>query len=315
MRIAVLAVLIATAGARSPGPIQRPYEQFAPIADSLAKAVSVAYAHTWVDSVFGGSKDAGTQAAIQLWHGKRYAAHEYELDTGAPYLARALKAAQAQRDTFAIAYVHDRRGLGALIIGRQEEAKKDFAEAVRYAKRAGFTEIEGDAHRGLGGIAKVEGAYARAQRELALAVKQLAQPSFEWLHSQLMLGEMMNRTGHPDDARDKFEEVLAEAKRRNHRWTIAAATQDLANVEFEQGDMAEADRRWYAAALQFDTLATRKMAPPTAAIGSRTNRAHALAVLGRYAEAEKLLDQQVAASSKLEDPGERISCIGELGTV
>lgn len=319
MRRAFLAILLfATAGAvyaRTPGPIQRPYEQLAPIADSLAKNVNPDRAHAWADSVSGTTRDRGTLAAIQLWHGKRYGAHEYQYDKGAPYFTQALAEAHALRDTFAIAYVHDRRGIAHLVLGHQEPAKKDFAEAVRYAKRAGFPQIEGDAHRGLGAIAKMEGDYARARTELALAVKQLPQPSSEWLQSQLMLGEMMNRTGNPDGARDKFEEVLAEGRRRKHAWTIAAAMQDLGIVAFEQGDMAEADRQWYAAALQFDTLRTRKVAPPTASIGCRTNRAHALMVLGRYAEAEQLLDKLIADSAALEDQTDRIGCMGELGAL
>lgn len=317
MRSAVLALLLVAgiAQARTPGPIQRPYEQLAPIADSLAKNVNPERAHAWADSVSRTTRDRGTLAALQLWHGKRYGAHEYEYDKGAPYFTQALKEAHALRDTFAIAYVHDRRGIAALVLGHQEPAKKDFTEAIRYAKRAGFPQIEGDAHRGLGSIAKMVGDYPRAQRELALAVKQLPTPSTEWLHSQLMLGEMMNRTGNPDDARDKFEEVLAEGRRRKHAWTIAAAMQDLGNVAFEQGDMAEADRQWYAAALQFDTLRTRKVAPPTASIGCRTNRAHALIVLGRYAEAEQLLDELITASADLEDQTDRIGCMAELGTL
>ena len=310
--------IAATAHARTSGPIQRPYESLAVVADSIAKNQSVEQAHAWADSVYKAALargDRGTQGAMLLWRGKRYAAHEYEYDKGAPFLAQALTAAHAQKDTFAIALIHGRRGLGAQIVGRQESAKKDYAEAVRYARRAGLSEIEGDAHRGLGSIAKEEGDYARAQRELELAVKQLPRPSFEYLHSQLLLGEMMNRTGHPDESRAKFEEVLAEARKRKNRWTIAAAMQDLGIVAFEQGDMAEADRQWYAAAQHFDTLATRKIVSASSAIGCRTNRAHALVVLGRYPEAEALLDKQVVESAKLEDGSARISCLGELGVL
>ena len=312
------AALAATAQARTPGPIQRSYEPLAVVADSIAKKESVERAHAWADSVYQAAVargDRATQGAMLLWRGRRYAAHEYEYDKGAPFLAQALTAAHAQRDTFAIALVHARRGLGAQILGRQESAKKDYGEAVRYARRAGLGEIEGDAHRGLGGIAKEEGEYARAQRELELAVKLLPTPSFEYLHSQLMLGEMMNRTGQPDESRVKFEEVLAEAKKRKNRWTIAAAMQDLGIVAFEQGDMAEADRQWYAAAQHFDTLATRKIVSASSAIGCRINRAHALVVLGRYPEAEALLDRQVVESAKLEDASGRLSSLGELGVL
>jgi hypothetical protein len=122
----------ATALARTPGPIQQPYEQLAVVADSIAKKESVERAHAWADSVYKAALargDRGTQGAMLLWRGRRYAAHEYEYDKGAPFLAQALTAAHAQKDTFTIALIHARRGLGAQIVGRQESAKKDYAEA------------------------------------------------------------------------------------------------------------------------------------------------------------------------------------------
>ena len=83
LAIGALAVLASAAHARTPGPIQRPYEQLAVVADSIAKTQTPARAHGWADSVYKAALargDRGTQGAMLLWRGKRFAAHEYEYD-------------------------------------------------------------------------------------------------------------------------------------------------------------------------------------------------------------------------------------------
>ena len=322
LALAMLAAPAATTAAapasRPPRPIEKVYVPLEIFADTLAKKKSVAVAHAWADSVGKAATARGDHAlegAVQLWRGQRYAAHEYDFERGAPYLASALIIARALRDTFAIASVFAERGLGAHITGRTVQARSDFAEAVRYARRAGLPRLEGMGHRGLGSLAKQAGEYEVARRELDAAVRLLPETSFEHLHSRLLLGETLNRTNHPDEARARFEDVLQEAQKRRNRWTIAASLQDLGIVAFEQGDMAEADRQWAQAAAHYDTMVTHRLIDKSAAIGARINRAHALVVLGRLPEAEALLNRLVDESGEVEDPTSRLASLAELGVL
>ncbi len=312
------AVIYAQRNVANPGPVEKIYRPLRIVADSLVKTQGVEPADAWADSVqkaAAARRDRPTEVAMALWRGVRWGAHESDYERAAPFFARAFSEGQALRDTFVLVTVFAERGLAGQTTGRQALAKKDYLEAVRYARKSGFTNIEGYAHRGLGAIFKDEGDYGRARRELELAVRQLPVESFENLHSQLILGEMLRRTGYPDDARERFEEVLAEARRRNSRYMIGAAMQDLGIVSFEQGDMAAADRYWFAAAAQYDTLAKRKVVGPGAAIDCRVNRAHALVVLGRLPEAGTILDRLLAESADLDDQGTRYSCLSELGVM
>jgi CHAT domain-containing protein/tetratricopeptide (TPR) repeat protein len=313
-----LLIAPAPSGAAPARPIQAAFLPLQTFADTLAKKASPEAAHAYVDSVGRAAAargDRALEAAATLWRGKRYGAHESEYERAAPYFERALAAARAQRDTFALALAHDRRGLAAHLTGRTKQALSDYARAVDYARRARLPEIEGSSHRGLGNLAKLSGDYERARRELGAAVRLLPESSFDHLHSRLMLGEVLNRTGHPDEARERFEEVLVEATKRRNRWTIAAALHDLGIVAFEQGDMAEADRQWTRAAAHYDTLVERRVIDRASAINARTNRAHALVVLGRLAEAEALLERLVDESALVEDPSIRLGVLGELGVL
>lgn len=322
-RIVALAALVlalapcpgrAGAAAR-PRPIEREYVPLEHAADSLAR-LSVPGAHAWADSIgrlATARGDRALEAAVLLWRGQRYASHEQEIERGLPFLDQAQAAAQAMRDTFALATVHYERGFGLQLAGRRDAAIAEFQQGIRYARAAGLGRLEGNAHRSLGFMAKEAGQYARANRELAAAVRLLPPSSFEHLHARLTQGEMLNRLGHPDAARDTFVSVLAEARRRNNRWTIAAALHDLGNVEFEQGDMAAADRNWERAAAMYDTLVTRGIIDRSSAISARTNRAHALTVLGRLDEARGLLDQQLVEAGKVDDPDARIGVLYEMG--
>jgi tetratricopeptide (TPR) repeat protein len=316
--VCVVAIATACTAARAAThrPIEKVYVPLEIYADTLAKKQSKEAAHAWADSVGRAAAARGDRALVAaalLWHGKRYATHDFDLDRGAPYLDSALVMARAMRDTFAIATVYMRLGWGEQLAGRMEPARRDYTQAVRYARPAGLDRIEGMSHRGLGGIAKEEGHYELARRELAQAVRLLPEESFEHLHSRLILGEVLNRCGRPDEARARFEDVLAEAHRRSNRWTIAAALQDLGIVAFEQGDMAEADRQFIESAAQFDTLQAKHVVDALPAIRVRINRAHALTVLGRLDEAEALLDRLLAPAMTSENPTERNALLAELG--
>jgi tetratricopeptide (TPR) repeat protein len=314
-----LAFLAASASmAAASRPIQKAYEPIEAYGDSLAKATKPAVAHAWADSVGRAATargDRASAAAVALWHGRRYADYEDDYDRALPYLARALAEGQALRDTFAIAKVHEHRGNGGQVAGHQEAAKADYAQGVRYARLGRLPVLEGMCHRGLGSIAKLEGRYDDARHELAAAVRLLPENSFEQIHARLLWGETLNRTGHPDEARERFEEVLAQGRAIKKRWLVAAAMQDLGIVAFEQGDMAEADRQWFQAAAHYDTMVTRNQINKAAPIGCRTNRAHALIELRRYDEAEALLDRQIDESALLDDPASRFACFAELGVI
>src|SRR5512140_323838 len=173
-----------------PRPVQNVYVSLEIFADTLAKRQSPAVAHAWADSVGRAAAargDRATETAVQLWHGKRYATHEYQYEPSLPYFVQALAGARALRDTFAIATAYARRAWGAQLAGRSDLARADYTQAVRYARAAQLPALEGLSHRGLGTIAKMDGQYDVARRELSAALRQLAEPTFEHLHTRLLL--------------------------------------------------------------------------------------------------------------------------------
>ncbi len=315
--VAALLAGVEAGGAAAPaGPIQREYLKFDAFADSLGRGASprgLAY----VDSIARVAVARGDRplvAATQIWRGDRFATYDNEFARGVAILDSALVTARAMRDTFAIVTIIARRGYGADLAGKVPEAKRDFTETVRLARRARLVELEGLAHRGLGAIAKNDGRYPEAQKELTAAMRQLRPESFYWLHTRFLYGEVLNRLGRRDEARVEFDAVLAEARKRKNRWLTAAALNDLGIVAFEQGDMAAADRNWEIAAAHFDTLAMRN-ADRGSAINARINRAHALIELGKLDEAEALLTRLDDLSGQLPNPNIRLGVRREIGAL
>ena len=316
----VVATLLGGAGpVRAAGgshPIDRAWLGFAATADSLGKG-SNPRGPAYVDSirkVAVARGDRALEAATQLWLGDRRATYEYEFAPGDSILTLALTAARAMRDSFAVVRTLSRLGYSAQLAGRIDDATARFNETVRLARRTHQVELEGFAHRALGSIAKNDGEYAKARRELTLAMAQLRPETFEHLHSKFLYGEVLNRTGQRDEAHQVFDQVLAEAQKRKNRWLIAAALNDLGIVAFEQGDMAAADRNWEVAAAHFDTLAMRN-SDRGSALNARINRAHALIQLGRLDEAEALLDRLAELSTQFEDPELGVAVQGEIGVL
>src|SRR5512146_1896030 len=119
LALAVALVLVAPGTGRAtppPRPVQSVYVSLEIFADTLAKRQSPEVAHAWADSVgraAAGRGDRATETAVQLWHAKRYATHEYQYEPSLPYFAEALAGARALRDTFAIATAYARRAWGA----------------------------------------------------------------------------------------------------------------------------------------------------------------------------------------------------------
>lgn len=302
--------------ATGPRPVQHAYLRFNPTADSLAKG-SNPRGPAYVDSirrVAVARNDRALETATQIWLGERYATYLYQFALGDSLLTLALPHARALRDTFAIVKTVSRLAQSAQLAGRIDAAKTGYTETVRLARRARLPEFEGFAHRGLGAIAKNDGEYATARRELTLALTQLPPESFDHLHTKFLYGEVLNRTGQRDAAHEVFDEVLAEARTRKNRWLTAAALNDLGIVAFEQGDMAAADHNWEIAAAHFDTLALRNV-DRGSAISTRINRAHAMIQLGRLEDAEALLDRLAALSTQLDNPEQRIAVLGEIGVL
>ena len=184
--------------------------------DTLAKKISVDRAHAWADSVGKAAQargDRATFAITQIWHGQRYGCYEFEYEKARPYFPPAIATARALRDDFGLARGLREWAYAAQLAGELETAKKHYAELVRVARRGGYTELEGMAHWGLGGMAKNDGRYPEARRELDAARRQLPAGTFRNVHAYFLYGEVLNRTGQRDEARKVYEEVLVEAKR------------------------------------------------------------------------------------------------------
>jgi tetratricopeptide (TPR) repeat protein len=292
-------------------PVERQVARLAPAADSAWRR-SPAQGIAFCDSLLRaarGRRDRVAKAATHAWRGRRFA-NEYRLDEGGADLDTAWALSTALRDSSGLAHVLVARAHGAMILGRLDVSQANYRRTLPLARAAEMPELVGFAHRGLGGMAKNAGRYDEATRHLESAIRMIPVEKFENRHSRFLLAEVIKRQGRFDEARTRFEVILDEARSRSDRWLQAAVFNDLGNLEFESGDMAQADRNWAFAAAVFDS-----MRHEAAAINSRVNRAHALQHLGRWDEARTLLERLIEEAAKLEDQGPLVGALGELGTL
>jgi tetratricopeptide (TPR) repeat protein len=291
--------------------VERQVTRITPAADSVWR-LGPAHGSAYCDSLLRsarGQRRRATKAAIHVWRGRKLA-NEYRLDEGAADLDTAWALSTALRDSSGLTRVLIARAHGSMILGRVEVARSTYERVLPLARAAGLPELQGFVHRGLGGLAKNGGRYDEATRHLEAAIRLSPVDQFANRHSRFLLAEVIKRRGRFDEARARFEALLDEARQRGDRWLQAAVLNDLGNLEFETGDLAQADRNWAFAAMVFDS-----MHHTAAAINSRSNRAHALRHLGRWDEARRLLEQQIVEGAKIEDPAPRLGALGELATL
>jgi CHAT domain-containing protein/tetratricopeptide (TPR) repeat protein len=303
--ISVFLVAIAFAGAAGAADAQNPAQatrrpdgsrewpvdlwlaRFSPAGDAAwrqSQTVGSAFADSLL-RVARASGDRSLATAAHAWRGRKHA-NDYQLPKGEADLDTAWALASALRDSAGLCRVLWARAHGVLVRGDYDAAKAQYLKLLPMAKASGLPDVEGASHRALGFLAKEEGRYDAARRELRAAIRLIPADRFENRHSRFLLAEVENRTGHHDAARDTFLVILDEARRRKDRWLEAAVFNDLGNLEYEGGDMATADRYWEYAANVFDSTGNA-----SSALSSRTNRAQALRQLGRIDEARALLDR------------------------
>lgn len=292
-------------------PFDRALDRFAPAADSAwnrGPAEGIAFGDSLL-RVARGRRDPLLEAAVHAWRGRKFA-NAYRLPEGEPDLDTAWTIVSARRDSAGIARVLAARGHGAVVLGRHDEARRQFSNLLPLAQAAGLPELVGFAHRGLGFIAKLNGRYDEASRHLKIAIRLLPADRFENRHARFLLAEVVNRTGAHDKARTMFLDLLDEARLRKDRWLEAAAFNDLGILEYGEGDMARADRYWAYAAGVFDSTGNA-----SSAMSANLNRAYALARLERTSEARALLERLLNLEAQKGPSTGLATILSQLGDV
>lgn len=302
----------ATCAALGPNPrgwrVERWLAHFSPAADSATKR-SRTEGLAYLDSLLRVSRetnDRSLAAAVHAFKGKRYA-NRYALKLATAELDTAWALSLAIRDSSGLARVLFARGLGELLLGDNDPARRDAGQLITIGDRARLPAMSGSGHRILGYIEKNAGNYPAARRHLRIAIRQLPAGKFDQLHARFVLGEVENRLGNTDTAHDVFESVLGAARDAGEPSIVAICLDELGTSEYVGGDMARADEYWRRASALYDS--TR--ATPSA-VTVRSNRAHALGILGKTDEARALLDETLRLSAQVQDPSPRYGAWIEL---
>ena len=246
------------------------------------------------------------EMAARTWRARKYSADK-KLSKAEPDLDIIWKFATETHDSSGIMRVYTIRGHGYLMINQHDASRAWNEKAITVCRRAGFTAMEGFAHRAVGMMDKESGNYPSAERHLKDAIRLIPVERFENRHSRFLLGEVYNRTGRFDDARIMFQAIYEEAKQKRDRWHQAAALNDLGILEYAEGDAALADQYWERAAVQFDSIEV-----DGSGVNARINRAHALIHLGRTDEARALLERLLILSRPFPDPNIHMGVVSEI---
>jgi len=300
-----------TAAGTRDWPIDASLVKFSPAADQAwrrSAAQGIAHGDSLL-RIARASGDRTFEAAIHVWRGRKYA-NAYRLPDGAADLDTAWSLSTALRDSAGLARVLTARGHGEMVLLHYEASERHFKKLLPLARAAGMPGLEGFAHRGLGQIDKLAGRYDSARRHFLEAIRLIPESRFENLHSRFLLAEVKNRVGDYDEARQDFLELIDDGRKRLEPWIVAASFNDLGIMEYNEGDMALADRYWAFSAAVFDSIDNH-----ASALSSNINRGHALVHLGKYAEARVLLDSLLADVTRSGDDANRNPIFTELGTL
>ena len=288
--------------------VERWIARVSPSADSALKR-SRAEGIAYLDSLLRVSRetnDRALAAAVHAFKGKRYA-NRYALKTGAADLDTAWALSMEIRDSSGLARVLVARSHGEMLLGDNEPARRDAERLIALADRARLPALSGLGHRVLGYLDKNAGNYPAAKRHLRASIRQLPAGKFEQLHSRFLLAEVENRLGHPDEARDEFLALLEAGRNVGEPSIVAVCLTDLGSLEYAGGDMARADEFWRLAAGVYDSTGGTP-----SAVSVRTNRAHALRILGKTDDARAVLEETLALAAKIQDPAPRLAAWREV---
>jgi tetratricopeptide (TPR) repeat protein len=246
------------------------------------------------------------EMAARTWRARKYSADK-KYPRALADLDTIWKFSLATHDSSGIMRVLTIRGNGYLMLGDHEQTRAWNEKSIVVGRRAGFTTMEGFAHRAIGMFDKNSGHYPEAERHLKDAIRLIPVERFEYRHSRFLLAEVYNRTGRHDEARAMFLELHDLARQKRDRWTMAATLNDLGVLEYGEGDAALADQYWERAAVQFDSIEV-----DGSGVSARTNRAHALIHLGKTDEARTLLNRLAETSRPFPDLTTLLAVINEL---
>jgi tetratricopeptide (TPR) repeat protein len=296
----------ATASSNRTWPLESALSKVTVPADSAWKADrSYGFGDSLVD-LYQRRGDRMMEMAARTWRARKLAADK-KLPRAEADLDTIWKFSLATHDSSGIMRVTTIRGQGYLMIGQPDDSRAWNMKAITVGRRAGFTVMEGFAHRAIGALDKESGAYPDAEKHLKEAIRLIPVDRFENRHSRFMLAEVYNRTGRHDEARTMFLAIHEEAKQKHDRWHQAATLNDLGILEYGEGDNALADQYWERAAVQFDSIEV-----DGSGVNARINRAHALIHLGKTDEARALLEALEATSRPFPDPDIHLAVVSEM---
>ncbi|MBF9239103.1 tetratricopeptide repeat-containing sensor histidine kinase [Hymenobacter sp. BT683] len=128
---------------------------------------------------------------------------------------RGLALAEAMHDRKWMAFLNTRLGVTSTFLGEYEHALDYLNQGMKWAKESGDPQSIGNAHAGLGDLARMQGQWAQAQRsyEQEAIIAQQTNNQAGQLFEELNIGEMAERQGKYAQAFTHGLHGLAEARR------------------------------------------------------------------------------------------------------
>jgi tetratricopeptide (TPR) repeat protein len=221
--------------------------------------------------------------------GRLYASYGRVLE-GEPLLVESAELAEALRDTLALGDALRWLGYSLDQQGRLQEAHSLYVRMNSLARIAGDTKHQAWSLVGLAYLATLEGNYPSAEKDYRQAADLFAQlgqhqPRIWALNG---LGAALQEAGQLDQALACYQEVVTVAQQVSYPAAEALAENNRGSLAFARGDPGSAlesyRRAW---ALQVELEQKQD------AIISGVNIADCLLELGRFDEAEELLNRQL----------------------
>ncbi len=208
-------------------------------------------------------------------------------DGGLAELREAATRARAQRDTFAECRATQWLGVGLTNLGRHRESRPVYERQRVLARAIGDHALEGGALIGLAYVDLTEGRAALARDRYRRAQERLVRATSGRLPCTALVGEgrACDALGDVEGARRCWTRAAERANAEGLTAIESDALNNLAGLEYQMGDPAEAVRLWQLA-LARDRSSGREFdwsAP-------RANLTRAMAELARFDEAGALLD-------------------------
>ncbi len=148
----------------------------------------------------------------------------------------------AARDTLLLCQALFSHALGDVLAGTASEAAPVLKRLLAASRAARLPRYEGQARLDLAYIDLLAERHAAAERGYRAALRLLS-PQWDGLSrrvAQVGLGRALVHEGRLDEARVVYADVIREARAQNDSYNLASALNNLATLEWEHGDPADA---------------------------------------------------------------------------